>query len=97
MQRLVIQLLTGIIGLYRRLPRLRPPVCRYDPSCSEYAVDALEIHGVFRGLGMAAKRLARCHPWGSSGWDPVPSADASCTHASPSRSHPATSGRKAHL
>ena len=46
--------------------------CRYAPSCSEYAIEALNKHGAFRGTALAAKRIARCHPWGGSGYDPVP-------------------------
>jgi putative membrane protein insertion efficiency factor len=46
--------------------------CRYDPSCSEYALEALRQHGVFRGTWLAARRIGRCHPWGGSGYDPVP-------------------------
>jgi len=46
--------------------------CRYDPSCSEYALEALRQHGVFCGTWLAARRIGRCHPWGGSGYDPVP-------------------------
>jgi len=46
--------------------------CRYDPSCSEYALEALREHGAFRGSWLAARRIGRCHPWGGSGYDPVP-------------------------
>lgn len=46
--------------------------CRYAPSCSEYANQALETHGVIKGLWLTARRLGRCHPWGGSGFDPVP-------------------------
>ena len=46
--------------------------CRYQPTCSEYALQALREHGAFRGTWLAAKRIARCHPWGGSGYDPVP-------------------------
>ncbi|MBV1867649.1 MAG: membrane protein insertion efficiency factor YidD [Marinosulfonomonas sp.] len=46
--------------------------CRYQPTCSAYALDALEQHGAIRGSWLAAKRIARCHPWGKSGFDPVP-------------------------
>lgn len=48
------------------------PNCRFDPSCSAYAIEALSVHGIVKGTGLAAKRIARCHPWGSSGYDPVP-------------------------
>jgi hypothetical protein len=50
------------------------PNCRYWPSCSEYAADAVTEHGAFRGSVMAARRLLSCHPWGGSGYDPVPPA-----------------------
>ena len=46
--------------------------CRFQPSCSSYAIEALKQHGAFRGSALAAKRIARCHPWGDSGYDPVP-------------------------
>jgi hypothetical protein len=55
---------------------LLPHVCRFTPSCSVYALDALKTHGPWKGLGLAARRLSRCHPitmlGGSSGFDPVP-------------------------
>ena len=51
---------------------LLPPSCRYQPSCSAYAIGALERYGAWRGGLLAAKRLLRCHPWGGSGYDPVP-------------------------
>jgi putative membrane protein insertion efficiency factor len=49
--------------------------CRYEPTCSEYALQALREHGAFRGIWLAAKRIGRCHPWGGHGYDPVPGAD----------------------
>jgi putative membrane protein insertion efficiency factor len=48
------------------------PSCRFLPSCSEYAAEAIERHGALRGVGLALHRFARCHPWGGSGFDPVP-------------------------
>ncbi|OLE33783.1 MAG: membrane protein insertion efficiency factor YidD [Alphaproteobacteria bacterium 13_1_20CM_3_64_12] len=50
-----------------------PPSCRFYPSCSRYAAEAVERHGPWRGLSLACRRLLRCHPWGGSGYDPVPS------------------------
>lgn len=51
---------------------LTPPSCRFVPTCSQYAVEAIRRHGVVRGGWLAVKRLLRCHPWGGSGYDPVP-------------------------
>jgi putative membrane protein insertion efficiency factor len=61
------------IRLYRTLSSARPPHCRYWPSCSAYALGSIEVHGVGRGLALSARRIARCHPWGGFGADPVPS------------------------
>jgi putative membrane protein insertion efficiency factor len=52
--------------------RVLPPSCRFQPSCSAYAITALQRYGALRGSWLAAKRLLRCHPWGGSGPDPVP-------------------------
>jgi putative membrane protein insertion efficiency factor len=61
------------IRLYQRtLSRLLPPVCRFYPSCSEYAAQAIERHGTVRGLALATLRLLRCMPWHPGGFDPVP-------------------------
>jgi len=51
---------------------LFPPSCRYTPTCSQYAIEAVKKHGIFKGGWLAVKRLSRCHPWGESGYDPVP-------------------------
>lgn len=49
-----------------------PPSCRYTPTCSQYALEALRRYGPFKGGWLALKRILRCHPWGGSGYDPVP-------------------------
>ncbi len=51
---------------------LTPPACRFTPTCSQYAVEALKKHGPLKGLYLALRRILRCHPWGGSGYDPVP-------------------------
>lgn len=52
--------------------RILPPSCRFAPSCSEYAIIAIRKYGAIKGSWLAGKRLMRCHPWGGSGYDPVP-------------------------
>jgi putative membrane protein insertion efficiency factor len=63
----------GLIWVYQSTigPAL-PAACRYQPTCSHYAYTAVERYGALRGSWLAAKRLARCQPWGGSGYDPVP-------------------------
>ena len=51
---------------------LTPPSCRFTPTCSQYAIEALRKHGPFKGTFLAVRRILRCHPWGGSGYDPVP-------------------------
>ena len=76
-------LLVGLIRIYQRfISPLLGPRCRFYPSCSSYAVQALTVHGVIKGSGLAAWRLLRCHPWNPGGLDPVP----------PRRGHAKTSG-----
>jgi uncharacterized protein len=62
----------ALVHLYQRLRVGRPARCRYIPSCSQYAAEALEERGVVVGLALSAVRLCRCHPWGGHGYDPVP-------------------------
>ena len=52
--------------------RVIPPTCRFAPSCSQYAIEALGRHGAIKGGWLALKRIGRCHPWGGQGHDPVP-------------------------
>ena len=61
------------IRFYQRcISPLTPPSCRFTPTCSQYAVEALRKYGPIKGSWLALKRLLRCHPWGGSGYDPVP-------------------------
>lgn len=71
--RLLAQPLVGLVKLYRLA--ISPWLggnCRFQPTCSTYAIEALQTHGVLRGTWLAARRIGRCHPWGGSGYDPVP-------------------------
>ena len=65
-------LLTLIRGYQRWISPFLPPHCRFYPTCSHYACDAVARHGVARGMVLAVWRVARCHPWNAGGYDPVP-------------------------
>ena len=70
---LIQRLLVGGVRAYRLL--LSPwlgSACRFEPTCSAYAIEALDVHGTTRGLWLTVRRLLRCRPFGPSGWDPVP-------------------------
>jgi putative membrane protein insertion efficiency factor len=63
----------GLIRLYQYLAApLIPRCCRFEPSCSSYAIEAIERHGILRGTLLGVWRIARCQPWGGAGYDPVP-------------------------
>ena len=67
------KIISGIIGIYRYvLSPILGPSCRFTPTCSEYAQTAVMRFGVFKGGWIAIKRIVSCHPWGKSGYDPVP-------------------------
>lgn len=70
---LLAELLIIPIRFYRAcISPMLPAVCRYQPTCSQYAIEALRRHGPLKGLWLAVRRISRCHPWGGSGYDPVP-------------------------
>jgi len=69
----VVKLLTGLIRFYQMaISPWLPAACRYQPTCSAYAREAIETHGAFYGSWLGLRRLLRCHPWGGHGYDPVP-------------------------
>ena len=73
LREVVIALLLFPIRIYRRyISPLTPPACRFTPTCSQYAMEAIQKHGPIKGLYLAVSRILRCHPWGGSGYDPVP-------------------------
>jgi hypothetical protein len=75
-ERLAVALLLGILRVYKLgISPFLGPSCRYAPSCSDYAAEALRVHGVMRGAWLAVRRVLRCHPLGGSGFDPVPQSD----------------------
>jgi len=77
----VNKILIAFIKVYQyTLSPLLGPRCRYYPSCSNYAVEALHEHGALRGLGLAAWRLLRCNPFSNGGYDPVPPRHNGCEH-----------------
>ncbi|WP_371365069.1 Putative membrane protein insertion efficiency factor [Sporomusa rhizae] len=72
MKKVITWLVVGGITFYRQfISPLKPPSCRFVPTCSEYALQAIEKYGVVRGLIMAVRRILRCHPFHPGGYDPV--------------------------
>jgi len=67
------RILVGVIRVYQiGISPWTPATCRFTPTCSAYAIEAIRTHGAARGVWLTMKRVGRCHPWGSFGWDPVP-------------------------
>lgn len=73
MKRLVRRVAVLPIRFYQLcISPMLPPSCRFTPTCSQYAIEAVMRHGLLRGAWLAIRRILRCHPWGGSGYDPVP-------------------------
>ena len=73
MYKAVKETIKGFIAIYQYIASpLMPPTCRHLPTCSSYAKEAIEVHGIMKGIWLSIKRLARCRPGGTSGYDPVP-------------------------
>jgi putative membrane protein insertion efficiency factor len=73
MKRILTAILLLPVYVYKyAISPITPATCRFTPTCSEYAVQALKKHGPWKGLRLAVRRIFRCHPWGGSGYDPVP-------------------------
>ena len=86
LRRALTAVLLAPVHLWRAMAVFRQPRCRYYPSCSTYAVEALRVHGPLRGSALAGGRLLRCHPWSPGGIDHVPSARTSDSDARSSTS-----------
>ena len=72
-RKIVVAPFLAIIFIYRNfISPFTPATCRYQPTCSHYAKEALQKHGLIKGGGLAIKRICSCHPWGGKGYDPVP-------------------------
>ena len=73
--------LIGLLKAYRKvISPLYGNVCKFHPTCSAYALDAVRMHGAVKGTWLTMKRLVRCHPWSLGGFDPVPASDAQKVH-----------------
>lgn len=73
MNHILKNLLILLIKFYQKvLSPIFPGVCRFRPTCSQYMIEAIKVHGIIKGLYLGSKRILRCQPWGGSGYDPVP-------------------------
>ncbi|WP_445454517.1 membrane protein insertion efficiency factor YidD [Flavobacterium sp. 25HG05S-40] len=79
LKKIAIAPLLAMIYVYKIVVSpLTPASCRFEPTCSSYFIEALKIHGIFKGTYLGLHRIFRCHPWGKSGYDPVP--EKKCSH-----------------
>ena len=77
LRKIVIFPFVALVRFYQiAISPYTPSSCRYQPTCSHYTVEALKVHGLFKGGWLAIKRIGSCHPWGGSGYDPVPPKDS---------------------
>ncbi|MCG8473887.1 MAG: membrane protein insertion efficiency factor YidD [Cytophagales bacterium] len=73
LKRLLSAMLVGLVRLYQlAVSPMFPAACRYTPTCSAYMIGAIRKHGPIKGFWLGIKRISRCHPWGGSGYDPIP-------------------------
>ncbi len=73
LKKILIFPLIFIVKIYQSIiSPLFPPTCRYKPTCSEYAIQSLKKYGLIKGVYLSIKRVVNCHPWGGSGYDPIP-------------------------
>ena len=69
---MLAKIMIGLVKGYQKLiSPILPSVCRYQPSCSQYMIEAIQVYGVWKGVFLGIKRILRCHPWGGCGYDPV--------------------------
>ena len=73
LKKILIFPLILLVKIYQSIiSPLFPPTCRYSPTCSEYAIQSLKKYGLIKGVSLSIKRILNCHPWGGSGYDPIP-------------------------
>jgi len=78
-KKIIIFPLVLLIRFYQEaISPFTPSTCRFEPTCSSYFLEALKVHGLIKGFYLGIKRILSCHPWGKSGYDPVP--EKKCTH-----------------
>jgi putative membrane protein insertion efficiency factor len=92
--RLIVRVLQGVFFIWRwALAPVFGNSCRFEPTCSRYAAESLERHGVVRGSWLSIRRIVRCNPWGGAGYDPVPPIMTPCRHGHPADEHDAAATR----